>query len=469
MLVFCSDLHLKDDTAGDSLATDQIHLLAERLESIAYQASWRSDGRYQPIRGIDLALLGDVFEILQTERWLLKPTGETETVRPWHDPQGDDFIAKVEEIVTAIIANNRAGFDILVAMAHGERIQLPPATRRGQPDEASSERVAVPVRIHYLVGNHDWPLHLPGEAYDTIRQMVITAMGLANQASCFPHRAEESPPVEEVFRHHRVIARHGDIFDPINYDDEKGRDTPSVGDAMTVELLARFPLEVRHQLGDEIPPQLSEGIKELYSVRPALVTPLWLGNLVNNYAPNPDQGEMIKACWDHCAEHFINLDFVRAHDQRFRWDIVDGLEAALLFAKGLSLDAISRLASWANQKFSTNENISIAEHALEEGALAQGKAQYVVYGHTHFQEIVPLDTCIRGGERLNQVYFNTGTWHRYHELTIRHPAQLNFMSMNVMSYLTFFQEDERGGRDFEIWSGSLASPAKDSGEPSFHR
>lgn len=39
--------------------------------------------------------------------------------------------------------------------------------------------------------------------------------------------------------------------------------------------------------------------------------------------------------------------------------------------------------------------------------------------------------------RLYQVYFNTGTWQRYHELTIRHPARRNFMSMHVMSYLTF--------------------------------
>jgi len=469
MLVFCSDLHLKDDTAGPSLASDQIDLLAERLESIAYQASWRSDGRYEPLQVIDLVLLGDIFEVLQTERWLVKPNGEAETVRPWHDPQEADFIAKVEEIVSAIIANNRAGLDILARMAHGERIQLPPATRGGRPDEASSERVSIPVRIHYIVGNHDWPLHLPGEAYDSIRQEAITAMGLANAAGPFPHRAEESPQVEEIFRRHRVIARHGDIFDPINYNPERGRDASTVGDAMTVELLARFPLAVRHQLGDEISPHLSEGIKGLYSVRPVLVTPLWLNNLVENFAPGPDQGELIKACWDDCAEQFINLDFVRAQDKRFRWDIVDGLETALLFAKGLSLDVISRLASWANQKFSANDEISIAKYALEEKALQEGTAQYVVYGHTHFQEIIPLDTCMRDGRRLNQVYFNTGTWHRYHELTIRNPAQRNFMSMNVMSYLTFFQGDERGGRDFEIWSGSLASPVLDSGEPSFHR
>jgi UDP-2,3-diacylglucosamine pyrophosphatase LpxH len=469
MLVFCSDLHLKDDTAGLPLATDQIDLLAERLESIAYQASWRSDGRYEPLQVIDLVLLGDIFEVLQTERWLLKPNGEAETVRPWHDPQGADFIAKVDEIVSAIIANNRAGLDTLVAMAHGERIELPPARRDGQPDEASRERIAVPARIHYLVGNHDWPLHLPGEAYDSIRQKMISAMGLANPASPFPHRAEESPQIEEIFRRHRVIARHGDIFDPINYNPERGRDASTVGDAMTVELLARFPLEVRRQLGDELSPQLSEGIKGLYSVRPALVTPLWLDHLIDNYAPSPDQGEMIKACWDQCAEQFINLDFVRIHDRRFRWDVVDGLEAALLFAKGLSLEMISRLASWANQKLSTNEDISIAKYALEEQALQRGTAQYVVYGHTHFQEVIPLDTRIRAGERVNQVYFNTGTWHRYHELTIRHAAQRNFMSMNVMSYLTFFQGDERGGRDFEVWSGSLASPTLDSGEPSFHR
>ena len=37
------------------------------------------------------------------------------------------------------------------------------------------------VRTHYMVGNHDWFYHLPGEAYDALRQKLVDQMGLANR------------------------------------------------------------------------------------------------------------------------------------------------------------------------------------------------------------------------------------------------------------------------------------------------
>jgi len=30
-----------------------------------------------------------------------------------------------------------------------------------------------------------------------------------------------------------------------------------------------------------------------------------------------------------------------------------------------------------------------------------------------------------------------------------------FVDYKVMTYLTFFKEDERGGKKFEVWSGNL--------------
>jgi hypothetical protein len=58
---------------------------------------------------------------------------------------------------------------------------------------------------------------------------------------------------------------------------------------------------------------------------------------------------------------------------------------------------------------------------------------------------------------LDQVYINSGTWHPYHELARMHPEQEEFVLYHLMAYLTFFKDDERGGRAFETWSGTLGS------------
>ncbi len=56
---------------------------------------------------------------------------------------------------------------------------------------------------------------------------------------------------------------------------------------------------------------------------------------------------------------------------------------------------------------------------------------------------------------LNQVYFNAGTWRRVHCQTRLAPAEHEFIASDVMTYLAFFQGDERKGRPYETWSGTL--------------
>jgi hypothetical protein len=57
---------------------------------------------------------------------------------------------------------------------------------------------------------------------------------------------------------------------------------------------------------------------------------------------------------------------------------------------------------------------------------------------------------------LNQTYFNAGTWRRVHRQTRLAPSQHEFIASDTMTYLAFFQDDERGGRPYETWSGMLA-------------
>ena len=102
------------------------------------------------------------------------------------------------------------------------------------------------------------------------------------------------------------------------------------------------------------------------------------------------------------------------------------------------------------------DNVPSYKDAGREPALRNREARYVAYGHTHEYDFVPLratrDLNISGA----QVYFNSGTWRPYHELTRLHPTKLEFVGYEVMSYIAFYKEDERGGRPFETWSGILA-------------
>ena len=85
MLAIISDLHLTDGTTGASADAGAFHGFSNRLCELAMQASWRADGCYRPIKQLDLLLLGDVFDLIDSNKWL---AGD---IRPWHDPQTREF------------------------------------------------------------------------------------------------------------------------------------------------------------------------------------------------------------------------------------------------------------------------------------------------------------------------------------------------------------------------------------------
>jgi hypothetical protein len=55
----------------------------------------------------------------------------------------------------------------------------------------------------------------------------------------------------------------------------------------------------------------------------------------------------------------------------------------------------------------------------------------------------------------SQVYLNSGTWHSYYDLAIKNPLEQKFLPYQALTYLTFYKDDEREGRNFEAWSGNV--------------
>ena len=93
--------------------------------------------------------------------------------------------------------------------------------------------------------------------------------------------------------------------------------------------------------------------------------------------------------------------------------------------------------------------------ALAEQDFRNRRSKHIVYGHTHAAESVPLDASFAESYVLNQVYFNAGTWRRVHRPTLLASGQHEFVAEDVMTYLVFYQGDERQGRPYETWSGTL--------------
>lgn len=458
MLVIISDLHLTDGTTGKTINAGAFRVFRERLRDLAYDASWRADGTYHPIESMDVVLLGDVFDHIFTTRWNEVAAGESGYAKPWDDPHSELFINKFREINQAILTHNAESFAILKSLNDGQTITIPPATQSYRPAAVSREpddpaRRPVEIRLHYLVGNHDWYFHLPGDEYNQIRQEVIDALGLANTPDPFPH--DLSPEIEDIYRRHNVFARHGDIYDPLNYDQEKGRLACTLGDALVVELFARFPQEIARQTGSDLPAAFTDGLKELANVTPSILVPTWIAGLMNQTGLNQSQQKRARAIWNELADQFLDLDFVRRQDTYNPFETVDMLQKVVRFSKGIHIQYVSNLATWIQRQI-WGGSVSFADYALKEAAIKNKTARAVVYGHTHFQEVIPLSASPAAtGTRFDQMYINSGTWHAIHRLAQRDPDAGEFVSYNVMTYLAFYQNDERGGRAFETWSGTL--------------
>ncbi|HTN76628.1 MAG TPA: hypothetical protein VL096_15315, partial [Pirellulaceae bacterium] len=310
MLAIISDLHLTDGTSDASLTPEAFFLFAERLRELATRAAWRADGKFRPLDGLDVLLLGDVLDIIRSEHWT------TGSVRPWHDKHSPEVQQTVASVVNGILANNHESLQLFRALAaHGVPCASP-----------SGEAYRVPVRFHYMVGNHDWQLHLPGSAYDTIRATVAQGLGLSNNTRRpFAHDPFESDEILDLLRRHRTFARHGDIYDPLSFAED--RDVSSLGDALNVEVVGRFMRAMQTEFASELPPHVLANLHEIDNVRPLPMVPIFIDGLLERACPQVALRKRVKQTWDKLVDEFMALDIVRRRDTWLPFDVVDGLRS----------------------------------------------------------------------------------------------------------------------------------------------
>jgi UDP-2,3-diacylglucosamine pyrophosphatase LpxH len=186
-----------------------------------------------------------------------------------------------------------------------------------------------------------------------------------------------------------------------------------------------------------------------------MATPLWIGSQLKQNAIGQMEQKKLKDLWNEMCDDFLALPFVQEHYKPFKWDVVDDLKLAIRITDRFSFKTIDEIVVWARKIFNPDA-MTFASHALKESAFINHSARFVVYGHTHHYEIVPLDSIPGTPRPTNQMYMNSGTWHTFFDLAINKPEDQKFIPCQVLTYLTFYKDDERFGRCFETWSGSFS-------------
>jgi len=161
----------------------------------------------------------------------------------------------------------------------------------------------------------------------------------------------------------------------------------------------------------------------------------------------------LKRIWDGLADKFLDLEFVKSKDRPFKFDVVDKMQAAIKISKLISFETLDKLIFRLQNRGVSNSAHSFAQHALREPAFIDNTARYIIYGHTHHHETIPLDFDDIGG---NQIYFNSGTWHTYFDLARKDPKEKKFVPYKALTYITFYKDNEHDDRQFETWSGAYA-------------
>lgn len=414
MLVIASDIHLTDGTSGKTINSGAFQKFALYLKDMVQTAKASQ---------VEIVLLGDIIDLIRSDYWLRSD------IRPWSKPGDKDGEGQgLKDYAVKILDRISKKADNKKSMAHIEEFRK----------EMKGDGVST--KITYIIGNHDWLIN----RYPETRTKVARFLGIDK-----PNQYKDKMfATERYWEEYRVFARHGDIYDPFNFDDE--RDASSLGDAIVIDLINKFPKMVEETIGRATDPDLISELREIDNIRPLIDIPLWIHGACRR-AKSPETEKQVKEVWNRLVDAFLKIKFVRKHDKPWRMDVVDALQLALKISKLVSLKDMINLPL---RKF-YKEKGDYINKGFNEEYVRRNMAEFVIYGHTHHHQIVPLDQVSLPGGILQKTYFNTGTWRKIHENTVFDEENQEFLSRDVMTFIAFYLKEERKSHRFEIWNGAL--------------
>ena len=436
MLVFISDLHFVDGSAGEhNIPWRAFDYFFDDLVGIINRPS--NKGK---IKELKLVLLGDIFDLLRTTSWF-EPIPEGQ--RPWgQDP-------KIEDHALAILNNIANRKNKEKGVDNPKVLEMIRTRFQELKDRCKLDYSPI---LQYIPGNHDRLANRP--EYARLRKRIKECLVLPTHG-------------DQLFLHfsfdpeYGVLARHGHEFDKYNYEGgssltEADYQRVPIGDPITTELIARLPYELERRLAGEPLPdaekaRIVENFQEIENVRPLSAVIEWLLYQVSkaNWLK-----EIVEDTVDAVINRFNELDFVKAwYERHDKWldpfDEADKIQAVLYLLEKFKVFPGEKLLSLAMKAQDFFYKDDLLEAVPEEFSF-DSRLRYLVHGHTHDPLVMPIRTRASG----EQVYLNTGTWRtRYQKAT----RDRSFVSWKNMTYVIFYKPEEREMPipAFETWTGTL--------------
>ena len=432
MLVFISDLHFVDGTAGE-----------HNVPPAAFEG-WLCDlaamARKDGIKEIEVVYLGDIFDLIRTEAWLDAPVEE----RPWGKKTGplhQKVGARAGKIMEDILnhEDNQVTFDLLSC------------------DWKSLFNFPVEPTRTYIPGNHDRLCLLYPNLMDQARQ----ALRVKDEKAFHTYSSAQ----------YSTFARHGHEFDPLN---NAGGDTftaadyekTPIGDPLTTELLVRLPYEVgRHPEFTSLDPNqqnvMMTTLKELDNVRPLSAARDWLFYYAQE---NDNLRTAVQESLHKAVSEFNDLAFVHEwYKGQSRWLLPSALalkiRGLVVLAKALKLSHLEALSVLAEKVEGESDDL-LLQAAQKEYKRLPEDLRYVVYGHTHKPRQTPITRLTGdGGGAIEKVYINTGTCRASHHKAV----QRGFITWKQFCFAVIYSQKEKPGSKgptFETWTGALKEDLK---------
>jgi hypothetical protein len=192
-------------------------------------------------------------------------------------------------------------------------------------------------------------------------------------------------------------------------------------------------------------------IDDIDDVRPVYAVPAWVRQ---QSAIKPELLRPIREVWSDVVDEFLANDFVRdwlrTQHKMFSLDLGKKLRLLLELSRNRVIqhgsdERLTQLYRFFQQSFDGKMSAVAAAELQKRRGL-----RYVVNGHSHFASMQPLGRI----DGKPAVYFNTGTWRAVHQIGHDLGGRPSFLPYDAMSYLVFFPDGDKLGRDYEWWTGA---------------
>jgi len=430
MLVFISDLHFMDETAG------RHNIPAKAFKKFLENIKVHSDNTKSKNKEVKIVFLGDTFDLLRTEEWFK----EKEEDRPW-GKNTEKMKKRAKTILGKIEKKNKETLNLL------SKIEL------------EKQFKDTHVEIIYIPGNHDRLCWMIPE----LKEKVIKLLDLNTSNN-------------ENFKHYfcdlkyGVYALHGHEFDSFNYaggqehNNKDYKDTP-IGDLIATEIITKIPgelikkIELKKLVNEEEKNQLKKNFQEIDNIRPLNATLEWL---LFQIKENTKLKKIIQDTIIEVMQKFDRLQYVKKYDKWHPFDTSDAVQYLSMVLQKIKLFSSENLLNILGNVFKIGSSISdkigstnLIYNVVDKDHL--DNIHYIIMGHTH----VPLQRPLfyfnpENKNKLKAIYFNTGTWRKTY-YSYQCEEGICFTERRNMNYVILYTSKEKPNNRnlpvFETWIG----------------